>query len=127
MYCLDTNVVIGLFRGDKKVLEFIEGIWDDGVFVTSITACELYKGAYGHINFDKKVRIVNDFLTSVVVLSEDKNSCREFGIMWQKLKKKGLQVGDFDCIIASIVKLKGLTLVTSDKHFKNFDIPLILI
>ena len=127
MYCLDTNVVIGLFRGDKKVLDYVEGIWDGGVFVTSITASELYKGAYGHVNFDKKVKIVDDFLMSVVVLSEDKNSCKDFGIMWQKLKKKGFQVGDFDCIIASIVKPNGLTLVTSDKHFKNFDIPLVLI
>ena len=127
MYCLDTNVVIEIFRGNEKILKIVEEIWDKGVFITSITASELYKGAYGHVNFEGKVKIVDDFLRSVPILSEDNKSCKEFGLMWQNLKKKGIQVGDFDCIISSIVKSNNLTIITSDKHFKNFEIPCLFV
>jgi predicted nucleic acid-binding protein len=127
MYCLDTNIIIDIFRGDEKIIKKVEKIWDEGVFVTSITVCELYKGAYGHLNFEEKIKIVDDFLENTRIISEDFHSCKKFGEMWQHLKKRGNQIGDFDLIIGSIIEVNNLTLITRDRHFKKLGINVILI
>ena len=71
MYCLDTNIIIDIFRGDEKVISKIEDIWGKSIFITSITACELYKGAYGHKNSEDKIKIVNEFIKNVEIVSDE--------------------------------------------------------
>ena len=122
MYCLDTNIIIDIFRRDENIISKIEKYWDEQIFITSITLCELYKGAYVHKKSEQKLKILEEFLKNVEVISEDVYSCQQFGLIWQKLKKKGTQINDFDIMIASIVKSHNLTLITRDKHFKNLDI-----
>ena len=127
MYCLDTNIIIDIFRGEEKVISKIEDIWGKSIFITSITACELYKGAYGHKNSEDKIKIVNEFIKNVEIVSEDQMSCKEFGRIWQNLRKKGSQIGDFDILIGSIVKTNNLIFVTKDKHFKKIDMEVLII
>ena len=57
MYCLDTNVIIDIFRGDEKIISKIEKYWNEKIFITSITLCELYKGVYGNKKIKEKLKI----------------------------------------------------------------------
>jgi len=45
MIILDTNILIDLFKGDKKTLELLENIKNKDLAVSIITAMELYYGA----------------------------------------------------------------------------------
>jgi predicted nucleic acid-binding protein len=126
MYCLDTNVIIDIFRGDEKIISKIEKYWNEKIFITSITLCELYKGVYGHKKIEEKLKILEDFLTNIEIICEDNTSCKEFGKIYQKLRNKGIKVGDFDILIASIIKSNNLTLITRDKDFKKIDIKTII-
>jgi len=127
MYCLDTSVIIDIFRGNEEVIKEIEKIWTEEIFVTSISLCELYKGAYGHSNFKEKINLIEEFIKNLKVLSLNSNSCKEFGNLSSELKKNGKEVNDFDIIIASIVKSNNLVLVSRDKHFKNFQIKALFV
>jgi len=127
MYCLDTNVIIDIFRGDELVIKKVEPLWNKEIFVTSISLCELYKGAHGYFNSEDKIKLIDDFLNNVKVISLNRESAREFGLLWQKLRGKGRTINDFDILIASMIKCEKLTFVTRDGHFRSLGINVIII
>jgi predicted nucleic acid-binding protein len=127
MYCLDSNIIIDILRGDEKVVKKVESFWNEEIFTTSINLCELYKGAYGHFNFEGKLKMIEEFLDNLNIISLDKESSREFALLWQKLKRRGKMINDFDVLIAAMVKSENLILVTRDKHFKNLGINVMII
>ena len=127
MYCLDSDIIIDIIRGDEKVVKKVESFWNEESFTTSINLCELYKGAYGHFNFENKLQAIEAFLSNLNIISLDKGSSKEFALLWQKLKKKGKMINDFDILIAAMVKSENLILVTRDKHFKNLGIDVMII
>jgi tRNA(fMet)-specific endonuclease VapC len=119
MYCLDTNIILDIFRGDNRLKSKIDAIAYSDIFISTITLCELYKGAFAHHDFEKKVKEVDDFVSSFAMAPMDENSCKEFGKMYTQLKKEGTLIPEFDMMIASIVKVNSFILVTRDKHFKK--------
>lgn len=120
-YCLDTNILIDYLRGDELVIKKLKSLILTGnVFITPITLCELYQGAYSHSNSERKVFHVGILASGFDILDFDEEPCKEFGRIYAKLKKKGNPIPEFDLMIASIVKVNDLTLVTRDKkHFEN--------
>lgn len=128
MYCFDTSIVVDILRNDKRVVNKINSlVGDSDIFITSITLCELYKGAYGHANTQEKIKIIEEFLESVYMLDLDKKSSKCFGEFWQELRKKGNTINDFDVLIASIVKSENLILITRDDHFKSLGIKSVVV
>ncbi len=124
MYCIDTNIIIDILRGDGELGLKIDNICSSGtaVFITPITLCELYRGAYGHFNPDEKIREIESFVSNFDFLDFNEESCREFGKLHFRLKKKGKIPSDFDLMIASIVNVNNLILITRDKDFKKINI-----
>src|SRR3989344_7254197 len=121
MYCLDTNVIIDLFRGEEKLKEKVLEGGVDQVFLTTISLCELYKGAYISKRKDKSLEEIKNFLLGgFSVASLDYSSFEEFGKIYNNLNSKGLMIPEFDIMIAAIVKANDLILVTRDKkHYAN--------
>jgi|SRR3989344_902018 len=125
MYCVDTNIIVDIMRGDTALAIKIDEMTSSGVnfLITPITLCELYRGAFLHINPDKKLQEVESVIANFQSLDFDNLSCKIFGEVYSKLKKSGKIISDFDLMIASLVKSNNLILVTRDKkHFKDFDI-----
>jgi len=119
MYCLDTNVVIDIFRGDKDLRNRISSIDPS---ITTITLCELFKGVYLSSDSEKSLMLVQEFVKSVDIINLDEKSCHIYGKDYQILKKSGKLIQDLDLIIASIVKVHDFVLLTRNK--KDFqDIP----
>lgn len=121
MYCLDTNIIIDILKGDEKLKDKIINLQLNEIYITTITLCELYKGAFLFHDPDRKVKDVEEFVNSFLLISLDEKSCKEFGKIYLKLKNSGKVISEFDIIIASIVKTNNLTLITKDKHFQNID------
>src|SRR3989338_1463137 len=111
MYCLDTNIIIDIFRGDENLKARIEKIVNasQDIYITYITLCELYKGAYSHVNSDIKIKEINDFIFSFGVLDFSLESCNLFGDIFTKLQKRGKTPQEPDLMIASIVKTYDFT------------------
>ena len=66
---LDTNIVIELFKGDQKVLQFLEQ--QQSVFIAAAVLAELYLGAYRSANEQKHLEQIKNFLFKCSVLSAD--------------------------------------------------------
>lgn len=125
-YCLDTGVIISFFRNDSSVVKKINNILEDNeLFITPITLCELYKGAYRSSNSGYELSWIADFVSSLNILNFNNESCNFFGDKFVKLQKEGKSVDDFDLMIASISKVNDATVITRNKKdFENTGVKL---
>lgn len=127
MYCLDTNIIVDILRGDKVLGNKVDNLMAQGTefSITPITLCELYRGAYAHVNKDDKLTEINTFIINFSLLDFDSDSCDNFGKLYLALKKLGKLVGEFDLIIASITMANDLILITRNKKdFENIGVKL---
>lgn len=120
MYCLDTSIVVSVFRGDKELKRKIELINPEDVFVTTVSLCELFRGAYKTKNIETVLSEIESLTRNYSLLTLDATSSEIFGLDSNKLEKNGKQTRILDLMIASIAKANNLTLVTRNKkHFEN--------
>ncbi len=127
MYCLDTNIIIDILEGEESVKKKFEIILNSGeeIYITPITLCELYKGAYLFFNQKEEVEEIEDFVSSFILLNFGEDACREYGRIYASLKKSGKMSEEADLMIASVVKVNDLILVTRNKkHFENTGVKL---
>ena len=120
MYCLDSNIVALIFRGDEKLKKKISSVATESVFITTITLCELFKGAYKSSRSKENVNLVHEILKNYTLLTLNVKSSEIYGMDFAQLEKSGKPTQVLDMMIASIAKANNLTVVTRDKnHFKN--------
>ncbi len=122
MYCIDTNIIIDILRGDEKLALKLQDLSKFKICISFISLCELYKGAYAYHDSVIKISDVKNFVSSFDLLNFDETSCEEFGKMYFELKKAGKRIKEFDLLIASVVKVNNLILITRDKDFKKINI-----
>ncbi len=121
-YCLDTNVIIDILRGDPILLSNLKYHIQkkDEFFITPITLAELYKGAYLAKNQKAAITLVNEFCASVELLDFTKDGCELFGKKYLELKKEGKLTEEVDLMIACIALAHNAVFVTRNtKHFTN--------
>ena len=116
---LDTDVSIELLRHNEHTLDCLARC-EDEIFVSTITAAELYFGAYHSQRIEKNVRAVDDFLAQFPRLTLSDESSRIFGERRQRLIRQSTQVDTIDLLIASIALANDCSVVTGNtRHFKN--------
>ena len=120
MYCIDSDAVIAHFRGDASIKERFNSISAGELFITPITLCELYRGAFLSENLEKNKSLVESLLERANVLNFDLQACEIFGNAYKALKQLGKLTQDNDLMTASICISNNATLITRNKrHFEN--------
>ena len=122
MYCLDSNIIIEIFKGNFDMKDKLVNLQENNkeFFINPIILSELYKGVYTSNKKEAVMKFLEDFLREVVMLEFDKESCRVFGELYYNLVKKGKITQETDLMIASICVRNNLTLITHNKkHFEN--------
>ncbi len=122
MYCLDSSVIVAIFRGDERVVKKLKKFESKGIelFVTPIVLCELYEGVFFSKNQVYHLRLVNDLILRVNTADFLNSACQLFGKYKKFLHDRGKPTQDFDLMTACITIANNLTLVTRNKkHFEN--------
>ena len=120
MYLLDTDIIIDFFNDDSSLAKEIEKKAEHPMFISSLTLCELYRGAFLSINPEEEQENILNLLASTEFISLNKEACVIFGKNNAYLSKIGKMTKEVDLMISSIAISKGLTLVTRNKkHFEN--------
>jgi tRNA(fMet)-specific endonuclease VapC len=86
------------------------------VYTTTITAAELFYGAYRMPNPEQRMQEVNAFLSDIEILDLDLGAARIYGQLKSELMGRGELLADNDLFIASIALSHNLTLVTHNIH-----------
>lgn len=118
-YLLDTNIIIGLFASDTKIVEQIQQATRTVVSATVIG--ELYYGAYNSTKVEANVSKIDQLSQDIEILICDKETSMHYGQIKRLLKQKGKPIPENDIWIAASTKQHGLTLVSRDKHFGEID------
>ena len=121
-FILDTNILIELEKGNKKVVSYIENVRKsntDEFYITFFTFCEFYKGIIKK-NEKNKGKILNR-LEKYRLLQTSKEAGISACHIMLETQKKGKSLSQIDVMIAGIAKANRLPLITMDKAFK--DIP----
>jgi len=123
-YCLDSSIVIDWLRGDQELDAKIQEAQEHGnIFMTVLTLCELYKGAYLARTKERALVIIKDLVENIGILDLSYEACEEFGKEYAFLDKIGKRTQEPDLMIASIAKVKNFIVVTRNKkHFENVDV-----
>jgi len=122
MLCLDTDFIVALLRRRPEADDRLEEYARRGqsVSTTTITACELYRGACRSRDREKEVAKVSSILRSVKLLTLTNESCMVFGQLSSHPELATQPLSDLDLLIASIVLTANETLVTKNvRHFSR--------
>ena len=122
IYCLDTDVLIEYFKGNKDVKNRIENLGEEDIIgVTWLSIYEFFKGIFVSGKFDEG-KFLQDLIDSAMVMEETYKSARIGGEIYTTLKREGNLINDADILIASIVKGYNAVLVTNnEEHFDRIE------
>lgn len=120
MYCLDTNILIDLLRGNIQTQEKIKTLDLQKLYTNPIIISELFKGVYRSDNSEEKIRIIENLLNSLEILDFNKETYRLYGRIYNELKRQGKPTAEFDLMIACLSMSNNTTLITKNaKDFQN--------
>ena len=133
-YLLDTCVVSELVakQPNPRVLEWIDLIDPDGVYLSVITIGEITKGIE-KLPISKRKQELSDWLENELlvrfqdnIIELDVNTLVYWGRLLARLEAKGRILPAIDSLIAASVLEKGLTLVTrNEADFDGTDVEII--
>ena len=119
-YMLDTNIVSHIMQGrDGALLARLSQVAIGQVVISSVTLAEL---AYGLHRKGQPVRLKNalfQVLLRMDVLPWDEEVARCYGALCSQLETQGINLSDFDMMIAAHAQAVKATLVSRDKAFSQ--------
>jgi tRNA(fMet)-specific endonuclease VapC len=119
-YLLDTDTCVFALRGSESIRNHLSAIDSETVAISVATLAELYYGAACSAKPEVNHRVVDDFVSGVVVLNLDQEIARLFGEFKSQLRKQGILIDDFGLLIAATAYHYGLTLITHNAdHFSR--------
>ncbi|MDW7649986.1 MAG: type II toxin-antitoxin system VapC family toxin [Bacillota bacterium] len=116
-YLLDTNIIIGLFKGDSLIKKNLGSVQE--AFVPTIALGELYYGALKSKRHVENIKVIEDFSFSFSALSCDKITAKYYGEVKKELWEKGNPQPENDVWIAALALQHDLILASRDKQFTN--------
>ncbi len=121
LYCLDTNIIIDIFRGDDTLKTRLIELSNIHTFsITPIALSELFRGAYLAQNQQEMLALIENFIQGVALLSFDTNTCKLYGQKYSELKKHGKLTSEFDLMIGCIALAHNAVLITRNpRDFAN--------
>ena len=122
MPILDSDIMIQYLRNNadaiKKIIELRKN--HARLKTTSINVGELYRGALLSSKVAENVRLIEDFVKLIEVLSFTNDDAFVFGQLSAELQMNGNKIGDMDEVIASMVISRGEIIITRNiKHFEQ--------
>jgi len=121
-FILDTNIVIHVIK--RRPLDLLE-IFNrnaEHMGISSITLAELMYGVEKSFFPEKNLKVVEDFISHLEVLSYDEGAAMHYGNIRFDLEKKGTTIGVNDLHIAGHARSSGLILVTNNiREFERVD------
>ena len=117
-YLLDTNVVSHIMQGrDAALLVRLTGLAVGQVVISSVTLAELEYGLHRRGQPIRLRNALNQLLLRVDVLPWDQRVAACYGALCSTLESQGINLSDFDMMIAAHAVAVDAILVSRDKAF----------
>ena len=119
-YMLDTNVVSHIMQGrDTALLSRLTQLPVGQVVMSSVTLAELEYGLQRRGQPERLRKALTQVLLRIDVLPWDQDAATCYGELCATLEAQGINLSDFDMMIAAHAVTLGVTLVSRDKAFAH--------
>jgi len=117
---IDTSAWIQFFRyGSDEVSQLVaELVEKNQAVVTGVVLAELLQG----IKTDKERRHLTTLFSSLPFIETVREDWQNAGEDLQALRRRGITVPLTDAVIATVAHRRGLSVLTTDPHFKSFKV-----
>jgi predicted nucleic acid-binding protein len=131
MIIVDTNILIGIERGELTIKSFIEQNSDEDFYISAISIQELFVGlGYSKIKmgnkfYEQKKAILESIINDFHVFEISEEILKLAGQKQGELMAQGITLDNEDFIIGITAEIMKATKIFSknSKHFENFSIP----
>ncbi len=127
MIC-DTDFLIGLLRGRKDAINFLESLshGPDPLQITHVTLWELYQGAYNSERVHENLQEIGELLEFFELVPFSDPVARRYGMLVILLRRQGVTIGVMDTLIACVALEIGVPVVTSnERHFRETGVTIL--
>ena len=119
-YLLDTNVVSHIMQGrDAKLLAKLSKLSIGQAAISSVTLAEIEYGIQRRGSPTKLRNALTQVMLHMDVLPWDAAAATGYGELCSSLETQGINLSDFDMMIAAHAVALKITLVSRDKAFMN--------
>ncbi len=118
-YLLDTNIVVALFSEEIGVEEKIRNA--GGIALAPPIIGELCFGAQKSNKVAENLRRIDRLVAQNTFLPCDLETAQWYGIIKERLRRKGRSIPNNDIWIAAVAMQHDLILVTRDAHFDEVE------
>ena len=120
-YLLDTDIVVFLFRNNRKVYNHIKNLSPHQIYISDVTVAELEYGNHCSGRYEENREMLEDFLSQVNVIPFS-DAIPLYAKERYRLRRNGLSIMDFDLIIACTSIVNNMIMVTNNaKHFNRVE------
>lgn len=116
MLTLDTNICIGLLRGERSLVERLSILQPGDVAISSIVRAELLYGARNSGKVSANLKRLEAFFAPLILHPFDERAADQYGILRAQLRKSGRPVGGNDMLIAATALAHDAILVTRNSR-----------
>jgi tRNA(fMet)-specific endonuclease VapC len=120
-YCLESNFIINLLRGDQNAVILFEEIKNSPLSIASIASVVLFEILRGKETKQEKVKKFEELRSILEVLSFGEREAEEASQIEKDIHSKGHTISPLDLLIGATAKTHGAILVTNDKGFEKID------
>lgn len=119
-YILDTDTCIYWLNGDRQIEKKVLAAGLANIFITVVTECELFYGAYKSSRVEKNIEVLKTLREKVKTVHTSRDIAPLYGRIKAELERAGQVLDDADLLIASITLANKGTLVTNNTdHFSR--------
>lgn len=119
-FMLDTNTVSYALRGNPPMVrERLGSVPLAQVCISTITEAELLAGLAIRPEATKLAALVAKFLLGITVLPWDSSAAKSYAILYSASRIHGRSLATIDLLVAAHALSANVTLVTSDRAFRN--------
>ena len=119
-YLLDTNIISHIMQGrDNDLLNRLTNVAVGQVAMSSVTLAELEYGLHRRGQPSRLRNALTQVLLRIDVLPWDEQAAVCYGELCNNLESKGINLSDFDMMIAAHAASVKSTLVSRDKAFSQ--------
>jgi tRNA(fMet)-specific endonuclease VapC len=119
-YILDTDTCIYWLNGDQRIERKILAVAVENIYMTIITECELFYGAYKSARVEKNIEVLKALQEKVKTLQTSAPVAPLYGKFKVNLEQIGKRLDDADLFIACIaMAFKGILVTNNTRHFNR--------
>lgn len=121
MYMLDTNICIYIIKKRPAyLLEKFKTVPLEELCISVVTYAELAYGIERSSSKKMNRKIIEDFISHLIVVPWDRQAARQYGKIRANFEKKGTPIGNMDLLIAAHAISQNYILVSNNlREFKR--------